>query len=335
MTRIPVILACDDRYAVHTGVTLASLLTNAAPQTEYHIRILHAGLQPENVRRLLSLRALSVNAVVEEVNVGRAFATAPQRRALPTATYYRLMAHMIVPEDKLIYLDSDTIVNRDLAELYKIDLGDTYCGGALSPGAREGRIATNLNTGEKVVFLDYLNQLGMPRGIATRFYIQAGTLLINAAKMRADRLEQCFDRVIKNVNYLFAADQDVLNACTGERKTLLDLTWNYQTTLPRVRHQPQVRAWLRGQPEFERQIEKYLHELPAIVHFVYGKPWEARSLGSRYDHLYWHYLRLTPWRSMIRQRFSVTLLRPAYRLFRFVSTAFAAVRRRGAMLRMK
>jgi lipopolysaccharide biosynthesis glycosyltransferase len=324
-TSIPVVLACDDRFAVHTGVTIASLLLNASSSTAYRVIVLHAGLQEINLERLRSLSSLHPRATVDDLNVGEAFAAAPTLPRLPVATWYRLLIHTLLPFDKVIYLDSDIVVTQDLTPLYAIPLGTNFLGAVQSPGARDGRYATNKFTGEVVLFQDYLARLGIAAAIARDFYVNAGLLLLNTKVMREEQIERRFAAVIESTGYFFSVDQDVLNACTGARKVILDLTWNFQTTLLSVRRQPGVKAWLDAHQQFADQLDRYSRETPAVLHFVEHKPWIESEPATKYDYLYWRYLRETPWRVLARRRFLVAALRPPLQL-----AAFAArVVRRG------
>src|SRR5207248_939487 len=98
-----------------------------APETACHIRLLHPGLSTDNIRRLVALQSLHPRATIETVIIADVFQNAPRHRTLPVATYYRLLAHTVVPEHKFLYLDSDMVVTRDLSPLFATELGDCYC----------------------------------------------------------------------------------------------------------------------------------------------------------------------------------------------------------------
>ncbi len=51
-------------------------------------------------------------------------------------TYYRLLLPKLLDFDKVIYIDSDTIVLSDLFELYNHDLSDSLVAGELAPESR-------------------------------------------------------------------------------------------------------------------------------------------------------------------------------------------------------
>ena len=75
------------------------------------------------------------------------------------AVYYRLeLSNLINNEDKIIYLDVDTVTHKDLTEFYNIDMGKNYYMGF--PGHdltfREFNGTRNfINTGTMLVIIKY------------------------------------------------------------------------------------------------------------------------------------------------------------------------------------
>ena len=77
------------------------------------------------------------------------------------AVYYRLaLSNLITDADKIIYLDIDNIVHKDLNDLYKINMGKYYYMGF--PGLDLVRFEIN----------------------GTRNFINSGVMLINLKKLR-------------------------------------------------------------------------------------------------------------------------------------------------------
>ena len=52
MNPVNLFFACDNAYVPFLAVTLTSLKENCNPKRDYALRILHTGLDPENIRRL-------------------------------------------------------------------------------------------------------------------------------------------------------------------------------------------------------------------------------------------------------------------------------------------
>ena len=73
------------------------------------------------------------------------------------ATYYRILIPILTNIDRILYLDADTLVLKDLTEMYEVEFNDNYVLGTLD----------YLTSG-----IDYL-------GIKSKKYINAGVLLLN------------------------------------------------------------------------------------------------------------------------------------------------------------
>ena len=98
----------------------------------------------------------------------------------------RLALTKILPQDdRVLYLDVDTIVNGDLSELWNLDLTGYYIA-----GARE---------------LYWTEKLG-------RLYVNAGVLVMNLKKLREDGMD---DRIIELINTRPSdfPDQHLINEC--------------------------------------------------------------------------------------------------------------------------
>ena len=121
------------RYAKFTGTTLASIFANTSAQVTAHI--LHdATLTADNRDKLSQLAGR--NQRVEFYNVDelcpdkiteiKNLLPDAQASHFSLATTYRLLLTQILPQslDKIIYLDSDIIVNLDIAELWRVELGE-------------------------------------------------------------------------------------------------------------------------------------------------------------------------------------------------------------------
>ena len=122
----------EGRYSKFTGTTITSIFENTRSEVTAHI--LHdETLTDDNRKKFLQLAA-RYNQRVEFYNVeeicpdGIKFlrdklAEKIQPR-LSIGMFYRLFAKKILSKttDRIIYLDSDTIVNFDIAELWQIDL---------------------------------------------------------------------------------------------------------------------------------------------------------------------------------------------------------------------
>ena len=120
-------------------------------------------------------------------------------------TLLRLLADLVpnMP-DKLLYLDIDMMADKDIAELYNIDITDYEYA------------AVKEKYGSKLLWLDYIN---------------AGMLLLNMKKIKETCLLIKARQLIKTKKFLFA-DQTALYKATTKKK-LIHKKYNEQSSFKR------------------------------------------------------------------------------------------------------
>ena len=133
-------------------------------------------------------------------------------------TYFRFLAQDILSAyDKVVYLDSDLVVNGDVAELFDVDLGNN-----LVAATRDIDYLANLNVrgGDRMRYS--LEILNMDDPYA---YFQAGVMVFNTRELR--RLHSIVEwlQIATNPVYIYN-DQDILNQECQGRVTYLPAVWN-------------------------------------------------------------------------------------------------------------
>ena len=100
MNPVNLFFACDNAYVPFLAVTLTSLKENCNPKRDYALRILHTGLDPENIRRLTDSFA-SDGFTMEFIDITQAveqFADKLHTRDYYSkSTYYRLFIPDLFP----------------------------------------------------------------------------------------------------------------------------------------------------------------------------------------------------------------------------------------------
>ncbi|NLN50118.1 MAG: glycosyltransferase family 8 protein [Acholeplasmataceae bacterium] len=175
----------------------------------------------------------------------------------PKEVYARLYAAEYLPEeiDRVLYLDPDTIVLKNLAAFYRMEFDGSYFIGA----SNVKRFFTAFNNWKN-------------KAKKGSKYLNTGVLLINVEKLRRKQnIEELNDYIIKNENRLFLPDQDVLNALYGTKVSLIEhLKYNLSDRAI-TRHN------LANRKKIDyRWVEKYAY----VLHF-YGKnkPWNNKYKG--------------------------------------------------------
>ena len=111
--------------------------------------------------------------------------------------FYRLFAHRVFPHlEKILYLDSDTLIQDDLTQLYNTDVSKYALGAVRDMAPTE--VADNPNGKYVREFIaDYLKH---------GLYINSGVLLLNLPRMR-----ECEQDLLNVRTPLKYPDQDILN----------------------------------------------------------------------------------------------------------------------------
>jgi len=258
-SNLHIVLAADNNYAQHLGVTLISLIINHRAPQRLVGHILDIGLAPENIAKLRALAAaykIELNFYKLSKELLRDY---PAVNHLSQAAYARLLLADLLPSEieKVIYLDSDIVVLRDIAELYQQNLNGFSLGAVPDVMAQEIR---------RIYFYPGLTN-----------YFNSGVLLINLNKWREKEVTLHSQQFIKDYyQYLIRADQDVLNCLfLKDWQTLAPI---FNTDLKRLSHSTL--------PPTDTVILHYSDRI---------KPWSYR-FGGKSKKYYFEYLAKTPWR---------------------------------------
>ena len=124
-TTIHVFYACDDNFVKYTAVSLFSMQKNASPDRNYHIHILHTDITEYTKKGVLTMARENFIITFDDVSeyLSALCERLPLRDYYSNTTYYRMFIAEMFPElDKAIYIDSDTIVQGDISEMYDTDI---------------------------------------------------------------------------------------------------------------------------------------------------------------------------------------------------------------------
>lgn len=196
----------------------------------------------------------------------------PGTDQFPSIIWYRSLLPELRPElDRVLYLDSDTLVTDSLRPLWETDLGDDYAAAVLN--LVEPRLVTQPQ------------RVGIPVG---QPYFNSGVLLMDLAAMRRDScVAALHEHARRYEGTSIWPDQDAFNFVFGRRCTLVHPRWNSQNSFF---YWPQAADVLGAEAHAEATAS------PAILHFEgppATKPWHYLN-----DHpwrvRYWEHLRATP-----------------------------------------
>lgn len=208
---------------------------------------------------------------------------------LSYAAFFRYFIADEVIEDRVLYLDSDTIVNAKLDDLFFLDL-QGYAIAAVQDVDQSGWLTT----------------------------FNSGVMVIDAKKWRENCLTQSLLELTAKHHEHVYGDQGVLNMYFGDQWLHLDKEYNFMVGLDQFLH-------LSGNMEWY-QSNYYGKYEPKIIHYTTEfKPWTHLTL-TRFRKLWWFYYGLN-WNDVlletdiIRRSFSELVKAPLYHTCIFTNSA--------------
>lgn len=281
--------ATDENYIYPTLVSMTSLMENLGKDSFCKITILLSkGVSTKDEEKLKSLEKSYKNCSVNLVDMSGNFENSEQR-CWSTAMYYRLnLPQILKDESKCIYIDGDTIVRKDLKEMYNLDLTDYYIAGVRDFNTRVNSESTHYKT------------LGIPN---LNSYVCSGVLVMNLEKMRNDNLNDIFEKLVKEndeKNIYHFPDQDILNkVCYGK---ILCMPLKYgaliHTGFENSFENSDYAKWASNEKDWEEGRKD-----PVIVHFTGPKPWT--KIYSDFCKEWWEYAEKTIYKEDIKKVYPI------------------------------
>ncbi len=258
------------RYSKFTGTSMLSLFDNT--KSEVTVHILHDKTLSEENKIKLQRVAENFHQQIKFYNVEELCAEKISEfmELIPSLNYstftvgcmYRLLISYVIPAEfeKVIYLDSDTIVNLDINELWSIELGE-------KPLAALPEIENKV----EVALTPLIRFYGL---INVEDYFNSGVLLINLNSMK--NFEQDIRESIRFIGQkekLKLPDQDVLNYCFATKIL----------RLPSVFNEFVDHARLVGNTSIEKKIYHYIGNALTF------------DMCDNFNRLWMEYFFKTPW----------------------------------------
>lgn len=253
MKEIHIAFSTDQFYLKPTCIAMESvLLARTGYEDYYHFHILMPVDEIDAAQdHFEKIQCKYDFCTIRRIGIKDTFKNA----SLPTEhitepTYYRLLLSELINEQKCIYLDSDIVVCRDIAEMFDMDIDNYDLGGVIEPS-----YAKNKN---------YAAQIGIP---STSSYINAGVLLLNLEQMRKDKFTE---EALKLIGLsLPSSDQDIINRVAYSKIKLLPLKYNMLTVRRDFTD-------IVTDEELEEAVNR-----PVILHYAYPeKPWECPDIDQ-------------------------------------------------------
>jgi len=152
------------------------------------------------------------------------FEAIPVHGEYSRATYMRLMLPQLLPDVKrIIYLDTDTVVNRSIADFFEIDPTEKPIAACVDFGIQQNIELSLATLGFTETTRDQLVRLVLP----AHQYSNAGVTVINLDHWRRHDIAGQLERLLLRPPHKFLwQDQDVMNLLFRSGYVALDPRWN-------------------------------------------------------------------------------------------------------------
>lgn len=271
--------SCNDYYVPQTGISIISLCENNKDADEIVIYFIGKDVSDSNINILRTIIEkykrkfvyINFDEIANDLNIsaiGRHIET----------IYTKVFFSRIEGIDKMIYLDSDTIVNGSLRPLWNEDLSESYMG--------------VVQTFSKTKF-----QLGIPESDP---FFNDGMAIVNVNFCRQNNL---IDKVLEvidefNGNPPTLSEGALNKVCRGHVK-YISLRWNCMAGILYFARL-NIEELAKQLDQYSLQDIKESCENPVIIHYLtafYNRPWFI-PCSHPYKDCYFRYKSLSPWKDI-------------------------------------
>ena len=257
--KMNILITINKNYINQLKVLLYSILESNTEEN-FEIFIMHRDLNKANREDIIS------NINNERCNITfvkieeQQFKNLPvYQKRYPLEIYFRIFAAKYLPNniDRILYLDTDTLVINSLKELYNMDFDGNY----FIATTHVGKIFKKIND----IRLDMEKE---------DKYINTGVILMNLEVLRnLDMEKEIKEFVEKNSLKLILPDQDIISSLFGEHIKLVDsLRYNFGE-----------REWNKyNAKNLKNKIGlKWIRKNTVIIHYYSkNKPWNPKYIGK-------------------------------------------------------
>ena len=288
MNKIPIVFAFSNQFALPGWVSISSLILSANQKTNYHIFVMHEGLEKYHINNISKLIEKS-NHKVKFIDISMMFkdldnlikpkyashSNGPKMTSSiwPKLLYSRLFVSEILPDyKKIIVSDVDVLFKKDLSNIFNEDYTQFHYGLV----AAEKRLQKNEGH-ERFSF--YKN----------KYIYYSGFVIYNTVKMQSDDMFNKFRIAIDNYKEKLngkITDLIILNMCSD---SIHRIPFNY-CVLESLILNNNIKniseySWL-SQLYSDDQLRSFKED-PSIIHYtVHGKhrdkPWDRLSPPEEY-----------------------------------------------------
>ncbi|MBC8110537.1 MAG: glycosyltransferase family 8 protein [Verrucomicrobia bacterium] len=265
---INLVCVCDNHYGVLLATLIKSIEVNHHTEENIAIYVVNDGISQKSIAKLLrSIKSEKIHLHLIKISeaIPEASKLPMDKSTYPMNIYTRFFIPNFLPDhvEKVIYMDVDMILLKDISILWHMDMKE-YLLGAVQD-------MTSPTFGVSWGGIPNYKELGFS---AETKHLNSGMLLINTKKWREQNIvSQLLNVMNENLKYAAYPDQYAINVLFADNWLEIDTSWNAYVDRP--------------------------HQDPSLLHYIHRKPiYTTYAHLPEYKDLFFTYLNQTEWKGM-------------------------------------
>lgn len=259
----------DNNYVPYMITSMHSAIKNKNKESVYNFYIIAENFSSENIDKIKKIKEHNVNIEI----IPARQKTLDYSHLGRFALFKIAMQKIFIPDyledvDKVLYLDADTLVQKDLNKIYSTNMGGAYIGAT--------------KDGLMYQFPEHITEIGLDW---RKFYFNSGVMLLNLKDMRKDAI---IEKSITyfNTHYEVFGDQDILNVVVNDKVIPISYRYNCNSTFFEEKD-AEFLSNFYNEKVYQTSRENY--DNAVILHFAGHKPWTEWYTHSYLKPLWFEY----------------------------------------------
>lgn len=283
LKKFPIVFICDDPYFQYTNVVISSIIANRNKNYHYEIFILSEFISPKNKKigqkQVKDIKNFDLKFItIENFDKNQFYLNS----YMNSSTYYRFYIPEIFKDyERVLYLDSDLIVDFDISELMEIPFDD-HLALCCHSFYFKNIIKNGGNAEYPLHYFQETLKIQNPEN-----YFNAGVMVLNIPKMNENQIQQKLFNSVNEIPKPKVQDQDLLNYVLHNNGgvKIIDQKYNHTQAL-KISKRRILLNQLKKILKIPYQPWFYIHHFTGA-----NKPWAEKRLDQE---LFFHYAQNSP-----------------------------------------
>lgn len=256
--------SCNDKYVEQTMVSMVSVMENHINH-KIIFYLIEDGISSAGLQLIESLIAkYNQGLVIKKLDemIGDNCINGGERH--PKTIYAKIFLENVCDSDRILYLDSDTVINASLEDLWNMEMRDCYIAGVKMPYSDQKKKKLGLDVSDT--------------------YVCDGVLLINLDSWRKKNLKlECLDYIEANDGKPLMMSEGTVNYISKKHVKNLPPKYNLMSSMI-MWNAREISELFDVSDYYSDQDLMEAREKPIIIHYLnelYIRPWFLNS-----DHPY-------------------------------------------------